>query len=257
MTTYRERREARAERLREWAEKREQRSAAELERARLLADTIPFGQPILVGHHSEKRHRRDLDRIDAEMRRGVESARKAESMASRAAGIDDQLATSIYSDDPDALDQLAEKVARLEAERDRIKAYNASCRKAAKTGGTGDLALLDDRQRADSASLARTSAYQVGPGGAFPAYALSNLSGTIKRTRDRIAEVQARQAKQQRTEAAGGTLVETVGGGRYARVTFAEKPDRDVIGALKAAGFRWGAGSWTGDVDALPAEVRS
>jgi hypothetical protein len=34
---------------------------------------IPFGQPILVGHHSEGRARRDQGRIESGMRAGVES----------------------------------------------------------------------------------------------------------------------------------------------------------------------------------------
>lgn len=57
--TYRDRREAKADRLREWAEKREAKAAAAFDSAATLSDAIPFGQPILVGHHSEKRARRD------------------------------------------------------------------------------------------------------------------------------------------------------------------------------------------------------
>lgn len=70
--TYRERREARAEKLREWAAKRDAKSAAGFQAARTVADGIPLGQPILVGHHSEKRHRRDIARIDSGMRAGAE-----------------------------------------------------------------------------------------------------------------------------------------------------------------------------------------
>lgn len=33
------------------------------ERAETIADMIPFGQPILVGHHSERRHKNDLEKI--------------------------------------------------------------------------------------------------------------------------------------------------------------------------------------------------
>lgn len=45
------------------------------------------------------------------------------------------------------------------------------------------------------------------------------------------------------------------GSGDYVRVTFAEKPDREILKQLKAAGFRWGGGSWSGRRDALPASV--
>jgi hypothetical protein len=50
MSTYRERREARAERLREWADKRAEKAGAAAERASEMGAAIPFGQPILAGH---------------------------------------------------------------------------------------------------------------------------------------------------------------------------------------------------------------
>ena len=59
MMGYRERRLAKAERLREWAEKRQAKSAAAFKGVHTIADGIPFGQPILVGHHSERHARRD------------------------------------------------------------------------------------------------------------------------------------------------------------------------------------------------------
>lgn len=62
---------ARVERLEAAAERREQQAEASFKRAHDISDTIPFGQPILVGHHSEGRHRRDLARIDAAGFKGV------------------------------------------------------------------------------------------------------------------------------------------------------------------------------------------
>lgn len=190
--TYRERREARAERLREWSAKREAKAAADLERAREMGAVIPFGQPVLVGHYSQGRDQRYRARIGATYERGFAHADKAARMAGKAETIEAQLAGSIYSDDPDAVEALRARLEVLEAERDRIKRYNASCRKAAKGGGMGDVTILDAEQRADIVSLAKVCAWQVGPGGAFPGYKLSNLSGNIKRNRDRLAELEAR-----------------------------------------------------------------
>jgi len=64
--TTRERREARAARLREWADKREAKAQAGFQAVHDLADSIPMGQPILVGHHSEAHARRDQDLVPAE-----------------------------------------------------------------------------------------------------------------------------------------------------------------------------------------------
>jgi hypothetical protein len=116
----------------------------------------------------------------------IENSRKAGSMAGRAEGIRAQLDTSIYSDDPDAIEALTAKIATLEAERDRIKAYNASCRKAAKDGGTGDPGLLDEQQRRELAATAKACPYMIGAGGQMPKYQLTNLGGNISRLRKRL-----------------------------------------------------------------------
>lgn len=190
--TTREKRERKAERLREWADAREAKQSAldKAARADESATGIPFGQPILVGHHSERRHRRAIERMDRAMGAAVENSRKAQDMAARADGIEAQAAQAIYSDDVDAVERLEAKIAGLEAERERIKAYNASCRKAAKAGGLGDLSLLDEAQRADIATSIRVCAWQVGPGGSMPSYVLSNLGGNITRLRKRLEDLQ-------------------------------------------------------------------
>lgn len=61
-----------------------------------------------------------------------------------------------------------------------------------------------------------------------------------------------RTARTEKAAAAGGVLIE---GAEWARVTFAEKPDRRILDALKAAGFAWGGGSWGGARAKLPADL--
>ncbi|MEV3914998.1 DUF3560 domain-containing protein [Streptomyces canus] len=124
--TYRERRLAKAERLQDWAAGRERKAAASHDAARRYIEAVPFGQPILVGHHSERRARRDQARFNADMQRGFDHTTKAEEMRSKAANIEAAAARSIYSDDPDAVEQLEARPAELESKRDRIKTYNKS-----------------------------------------------------------------------------------------------------------------------------------
>jgi len=241
MSTYRERREAKADRLRGWADKRESESARTLDEIhdRYSGDHAFNFQP---GHIPERA------RVIARQDRAFASLDKARDMTRRANGIDRQLRESIYDDDPDAVEQLEARIAALEAERDRIKRYNVSCRKGAR-----DVSILDDRQRGQLANVARVAAYQLGKRGEFPSYALSGLSGNIKRNRDRLVVVKRRQERQEASEACG-VLVERHGNG-YCTVTFAEKPAREVIVALKAGGFRWGKGSWFGPTATLPEGV--
>lgn len=179
MSTYRERREARAERLRGWAEKREQDATAAITQ---IHDTYSGD----YAFNTQPGHIPERSRVIARQERAFESLHKAESMSSRAAGIEAQLAGAIYSDDPDAIEAFEARIADLEAERDRIKAYNASCRKGAR-----NVDLLDEHQQAELVSLARVAAFQIGKHGEFPAYVLSNLAGNINRNKKRLAALQA------------------------------------------------------------------
>lgn len=183
--TYRQRREARAERLRQWAESRRKKADVSLTAARQRTEQIPLGQPILVGHHSERRHRRDLRRIDAAMTRGREHQQKADEMQSRAANIEHQAERAIYRDDPDANVQLEERIADLEQQRARRKAINQQARAGA--GWEGRITPpLTDAERDDLLSAARFSGC-VG----YPRYAMQNLSANIARQRARLAALAA------------------------------------------------------------------
>jgi phospholipid N-methyltransferase len=81
-----ERAEERSERFEDYSENR----MADAERARKavseIADNIPFGQPILCGHHSEKHARADAKRIENGMRKAVNMWKQSEYWSDRAAG---------------------------------------------------------------------------------------------------------------------------------------------------------------------------
>lgn len=175
--TYRERREARADRLRGWAEKREAKADAGFARSSEMAAQIPFGQPILMGHYSQGRDTRYRERIVNTGQRALEDSRKAESMNSRADNIESALAGAIYSDDPDAIEALTARIAKLEADRAQDKATNAAFRKT------------------HAAELkAMTSAYQRNHAMPFPSYHFANLSGNISKQRQRLAQLKAKAA---------------------------------------------------------------
>lgn len=186
MTTYRERRMARAERLTEWADKREERGTAAVEHAHDMASVIPFGQPILVDHYSAGRDRRYRDRIGSTYDRGFADLSKARDMRSRAANIEAQADGAIYSDDPDAIEQLEARIAKLEAEREQIKAHNAAHRNGKGCTCPADCACRS-KFRPSSCGCKQHP---------LPAYVLTNLSGNIKRNRDRL-EVLKRQGTEE------------------------------------------------------------
>lgn len=123
--TRRERLETKLERREEWANKARARSADRIHAAEAIADGIPMGQPILVGHHSERRARRDRERIDGHMSAGVEAMHLAAHHAEKASGLARQLDRSIFSDDDDAIEALEARLRELEAKRDTMKKANA------------------------------------------------------------------------------------------------------------------------------------
>lgn len=183
---YAKRRAARLDRLRRRAAKLRLESAQLSVASHNATAGIPFGQPILVGHHSEGRHRRAIERAQNLCRKSCATWEAAKRADSRADGCENR--DAIDSDDPDAPDLLRAKISELEIRRDTMKAHNAAYRKA-----KGDLArmVLDDATRA---SYEREKArWFMGPENwqPWPAYSLSNLGKNLKRYKDRLAEVEA------------------------------------------------------------------
>ncbi len=230
MSTYRERREARAERLQERAGTREERAAAVFKAGEPFTSDYAFNtQPGHIPFRAKLIARED---------RAHESLAEATGMRSRADGIEGQLATSIYDDDPDAIAQLRERIARLEAERDAAKAANAAYRR---------------EHKAELAAM--TSAYDRRQAVPYPSYHFQNLSGNLSRQRDRLARLE-RDAQARAAEplaSAGGVTVREVGG--WTEVQFDDKPPADVRRGLKDHGYRWHAGCWRGTDAAYAASL--
>ena len=76
----------RAERLEDRAQKAQATAAASFQRADAEVAGIPMGQPILVGHHSERHHRAALRRCHSAMRKGCDEADKAQHLEQLARG---------------------------------------------------------------------------------------------------------------------------------------------------------------------------
>ena len=87
---------------------------------------ITNGQPILVGHRSENRHRRDLDKLHRHNRQYVEGHRYADVLDRQAESVGKG---GISSDDPEAVTKLPQRLTDLEQQRDRCKRINAYWKK--------------------------------------------------------------------------------------------------------------------------------
>ena len=126
---YEQKQQERKERYEERAQKARQESASAYQSARSILDVIPMGQPILVGHHSERRHRRDLARVDSSMRKSIEASDKAAHYAGKAASVG---TGGVSQDDPEAVVKLRAEIADQKRDDVAAKAANAAMRKAAK-----------------------------------------------------------------------------------------------------------------------------
>jgi hypothetical protein len=79
-----ERAEERTDRFSEYAGNAAGRSEAHRGAADRISKRFEFGQPILMGHHSQRRAERDAERIDQNMRKSFAEADKATHYANRA-----------------------------------------------------------------------------------------------------------------------------------------------------------------------------
>lgn len=105
-----ERSKRRSEYYQQKAESVEEESESLFEEATKMADVIPFGQPIHVGHYSEGSDRRYRERIENKMKKSIETAEKAKYYQDRSKS------SSEYEDRTFNLETTLRRIERLEAE---------------------------------------------------------------------------------------------------------------------------------------------
>jgi hypothetical protein len=237
MNDFEFKRQQKAERFRELAEKHQSISTGRHLAAREQLEMIPPGQPILVGHHSEKRHRAHLKRIDQHFAKAKEHHDKAEYFRQRADAMESNRA--IFSDDPDATEKLVDKIERLKKRQGVMKRANQLIRKADREG-LADLGFSND---AIDKLFQADWCGRIG----FADYALKNNSANIRRLEKRLAQLQKAQ-NDQTIEALfpdGVRLVDNVEENRL-QIFFPEIPAESFRRELKQNGFRWSpaSGAW-------------
>jgi len=109
-TTIARRAADRAARFDGYSERRAFESASAQRAAHAIIDQIPLGQPVLVGHHSERHHRRDLAKVDRNLSRASELHDRSESWRQRARAAVDH---ADRKDDPQVRHR---RIATLETE---------------------------------------------------------------------------------------------------------------------------------------------
>jgi len=233
---FHQRRENRIASAEEKASKNEAESDRLYQLSQKMADAIPMGQPILIGHHSEKADRRYRDKISGAMIRSVEADSKAAYYADKAESIKNN--DAIFSDDPEAVAKLEEKLNSLKEMQDFMKAANNCIRKDDKA------AFLKLKYGNDKMWEELIQDKFGGKG--FAHFALTNNSANIRRIEKRMVVLK----KQGQTFAVdmvinGVRILENREANRL-QLFFGGKPVQEVITQLKQHGFRWcrSEGAW-------------
>lgn len=235
MNHYEERLAAKKERLEARAAKLQAESDAAYQTSKSMADAIPFGQPILVGHHSETRDRNYRAKIGKKMDKSIEMQKKADDCARRAANVG---TGGISSDDPEAVAKLKSKLEGLEKAQKIMVAAN----KYVRNNDRDSLRALKLTERQIDELFKPDFCGRLG----FPGYALSNNNAEIRRLKQRIEQLQ-KQAERENVEKQfdGFTYREDTEENRV-MFLFDGKPCEETRKTLKSNGFKWSPrrGAW-------------
>jgi hypothetical protein len=234
---YLERRQARIDRLEARAEKAHAKASAHHQAADMSesASGIPFGQPILVGHHSESRHRNKIERARKHMDMFVEEHNRAEDLERQAHAAD--VSQAISSDDPEAITKLKDKIVKLEAYQERMKAANKVI-KNKKLSDDEKISKLVELGIEESVAKHLLKPDFVGRIG-YPSFELSNNNANIRRIKERLERMQRNDARSGgEFEFNGGRIVDNPENNRV-QIHFDAIPSDTIRTELKRNGFKW------------------
>lgn len=236
------RQEARRTRYIERADKARAEGISAQKQANDMLSRIPFGQPILVGHHSEKRHRNLLSKADGLYRKAfVKCEGKAEHYENKADGVG---RAGISSDDPDAVCKLKEKLQKYIKNQELMKA----CNKVIKHFKTQEEQLTE----LVKLGISDINANELLKGDfcgriGFASYSLQNNNAEINRLKKRISQLEVIKSETlDHREEYSNFIFETDSNENRLMFIFEGKPDENTRTILKSYAFKWSPtrGAW-------------
>lgn len=239
---YEQKQQRRKERLEARAEKLAAEGKAKVDSGFERLRAIPFGQPILIGHHSEKRDRNYRAKAGNAIDKGFEMQKAAGELAARAESVG---TGGISSDDPDAPSKIEERLAKLEAVQARMVKVNKIIRKHKGTEAKFAALVEAGEPPALATALLTPNCFN---GIGFEQYELSNNSANIRRLKARLEHLKRASQAEHKETVVGNTgikVVENVEANRL-QIIYPGKPDAETRKTLKSYGFRWAPseGAW-------------
>jgi len=229
VSAFEAKQERRRQRLLDRAQRREALAESSEAAAKEISDGIPMGQPILVGHYSEKGDRRRRGRMHRLYERAHEAGKEAEELRRRAHAVG---TAGISADDPQATEKLDQKASDLEARRETMKRANAYWREHKTLNGFDE---LDPKEKTEALRTMLLTGADV----PFPGYALRNIGARIRQAKARAEEIARRDETEPRELAGRGFRVYEDRDDNRLLIEFEERQPPETCRMLHQAGFRW------------------
>lgn len=148
-------------------------------------DMLPWGgEPVKVGHHSEKRHRNMLSRSDNMSRKSIQKSKTAEYWERKAKRVKND--KSIRTGDPNAVKKLRDKVAKLTADQNHMKTVNKAYKAYKKNPASISKYKLTPQQHKQVTSHVAKDYFTKTP---YMSASITNNGATIRQTNERLHEM--------------------------------------------------------------------
>ena len=190
------------------------------------------GQPILIGHHSEKTHRSILKRAHKQADMALEDAKKAEYYERKAQSVGNG---GISSLDSDAIQKLEDKLQKHKEAHEIIRNINKAVRK----NDTEKLKLLREEQLKCGIFMEYDIIPEDGKAREFGLYVTVNNNSKIKRIQERIDELKMLQECDDTKEDHDNFTYQIDKNEKRILITFEGKPDENIRTILKSKAFKW------------------
>jgi hypothetical protein len=206
-------------------------------KAKEMAGFIPFGQPILAGHHSEKRDRNYRDRIHNTFGKSFEKMDKSAYYEDKAESIANN--NAISSDDPNAIGKLTEYLKKLRDTQEFMKSANKCIKKK-------DKAAFLNLPFATEKLWEELNTPDCFKCLGFASYKLTNNNANIRRVEQRISQLKKVENRQEVDRTINGIRIYENKEANRLQIYFEGKPSEEIRKRLKKRGFRWSPseGAW-------------
>lgn len=203
---------------------------------------IPLGQPILIGHHSETRHRNAIKKYDRQMEKALNDENKAEYHIERVERLQNGIVIS--SDDPEAIRKLKEKINKLQTSLDLNKKLNMKLRKfKTRSNAIKEVNKLsnDNPDKKHFISMLETAKYWTQPPERIRAYYYSTVSDNaeIRRLNDRIKHLESIKQIPETEEKINNVTLKIDKEVNRIKLFFPDIPNLNTRTKLKQNGFHW------------------